>query len=216
MRGLLRKDWYMTLRYGKFFLAFVLIYAVIAAFSEMGMLFSLINVMIGGMLVKTLISYEEQSKWDSMAVYLPVTAECIVAEKYVVGLISVALTSLLTAGTIAAACSLSGRGAVLPFGSHVLLLMGAGTLWLALEMPVLFKFGVNKGRIWFALLTALIAGLIGGAGMAGTGRFGEGLGQTGLSAPALTGSMAAFLAAAAALIALSIRLSVHFFRKREF
>ena len=40
MRGLLRKDWYMTLRYGKFFLAFVLIYAVIAAFSEMGMLFS--------------------------------------------------------------------------------------------------------------------------------------------------------------------------------
>ena len=157
MRGLLRKDWYMTLRYGKFFLAFVLIYAVIAAFSEMGMLFSLINVMIGGMLVKTLISYEEQSKWDSMAVYLPVTAECIVAEKYVVGLISVALTSLLTAGTIAAACSLSGRGAVLPFGSHVLLLMGAGTLWLALEMPVLFKFGVEKGRL--ALIAALVAAI---------------------------------------------------------
>ena len=53
MRGLLRKDGYMTLRYGKFFLAFILIYAGIAALSDMGMLFSLINVMIGGMLVKT-------------------------------------------------------------------------------------------------------------------------------------------------------------------
>ena len=77
MRGLLRKDGYMTLRYGKFFLAFILIYAGIAALSDMGMLFSLINVMIGGMLVKTLLSYEEQSRWDSMAVYLPVRMRSI-------------------------------------------------------------------------------------------------------------------------------------------
>ena len=41
MRGLLRKDGYMTLRYGKFFLAFILIYAGIAALSDMGMLFFL-------------------------------------------------------------------------------------------------------------------------------------------------------------------------------
>ena len=202
MRGLLRKDWYMTLRYGKFFLAFVLIYAVIAAFSEMGMLFSLINVMIGGMLVKTLISYEEQSKWDSMAVYLPVTAECIVAEKYVVGLISVALTSLLTAGTIAAACSLSGRGAVLPFGSHVLLLMGAGTLWLALEMPVLFKFGVEKGRL--ALIAALVAAIALSVLLMSV--------SGGITTPL---ALALFTAACLALFALSMWLSAKILGKKD-
>ena len=209
MRGLLRKDGYMTLRYGKFFLAFILIYAGIAALSDMGMLFSLINVMIGGMLVKTLLSYEEQSRWDSMAVYLPVTAGSIVAEKYVVGLISVALTSLLTAGTIAAGKT------ILPFGTHTLFLMGAGTLWLALELPVLFKFGVNRGRTWFTLLTVLIAGLMGGAGAASAGRF-EGMERTGSHPAALTAVMAAFLAAALILTAFSARLSVRFYRKREF
>ena len=215
MRGLLRKDGYMTLRYGKFFLAFILIYAGIAALSDMGMLFSLINVMIGGMLVKTLLSYEEQSRWDSMAVYLPVTAGSIVAEKYVVGLISVALTSLLTAGTIAAVCGLAGRETILPVGTHTLFLMGAGTLWLALELPVLFKFGVNRGRTWFTLLTVLIAGLMGGAGAASAGRF-EGMERTGSHPAALTAVMAAFLAAALILTAFSARLSVRFYRKREF
>lgn len=192
MRGLLRKDGYMTLRYGKFFLAFILIYAGIAALSDMGMLFSLINVMIGGMLVKTLLSYEEQSRWDGMAVYLPVTA-----------------------GTIAAVCGLAGRETILPFGTHTLFLMGAGTLWLALELPVLFKFGVNRGRTWFTLLTVLIAGLMGGAGAASAGRF-EGMERTGSHPAALTAVMAVFLAAALILTAFSARLSVRFYRKREF
>ena len=217
MKGLLVKDWYMTLRYGKFMLVITVIYAFVSAFSSMALSFGLINVMLGSMLVKTLMAYEEQNRWDCMAVCLPVTAKCIVAEKYVMGLISIAFTAVLTSGVMFAASCLSGRGEGLPFGSNLLFLTAAGILWLSLELPVLFRFGVNKGRIWFVVLVALAAGILGGGG---AGISGMDPAQKEMAAGLVAGmgplAAAVMFVISAGLMLISSRLSVRFYRKREF
>ena len=214
MKGLLVKDWYMTLRYGKFMLVITVIYAFVSAFSSMALSFGLINVMLGSMLVKTLMAYEEQNRWDCMAVSLPVTAKCIVAEKYLMHLISIAFTAVLTSRVMFAASCLSGRGEGLPFGSNLLFLTAAGILWLSLELPVLFRFGVNKGRIW---LVALAAGILGGGG-AGTSGMDPAQKEMAAGLVAGMGPLAAavMFVISAGLMLISSRLSVRFYRKREF
>ncbi|MBQ7840374.1 MAG: ABC-2 transporter permease [Lachnospiraceae bacterium] len=68
MKGLLLKDWYMIVKYGRFFLLFYIMYAMFSVYSEDSVFFILMNVILNSMIVKTLMAYEEQSRWDSFAV----------------------------------------------------------------------------------------------------------------------------------------------------
>lgn len=218
MRGLLLKDWYMILRHWKGMIVFNIIYALIASLSSMAMVFAAMNILLGTMVVKSLMAYEEQNRWDCLAVNLPVTQKQIVTEKYLVGFGGALFTSLLTAGIM----SLVGvfyhgnrEGVMLP---NLLLFVALGMLLLSLELPVLFKFGVNKGRIWFMATVILVSTFVGGM-EALMGGFGADSDErmiasmaSGSALPVLVGAVLIGCAA----VFVSIRISLHFYQKREF
>ena len=216
MKGLLLKDWYMVLRYWKAMFVFNILYAIIAALSSMTVTFAFLNVMLGTMVVKSLMAYEEQNKWDSLAVSLPVTGEQLVLEKYLMGLFGALSSSIITAVIMSSVGIFLKKDIGFPLWQSLLMFVAAGMLLLSVELPVLFKFGVNRGRIWFIAAVALVATIAGGIG----GLLGEILEENQKIPMWLSGSVvpgiviAVILGAAAVLI--SVRLSVRFYKEREF
>lgn len=86
MKGLILKDWYMLLKTMKTMLIFLFIYGIIGSTSDsMRSFFCVFSVVMGSLMVRSLMAYEEQSKWELLAVHLPVTTKQLVLEKYIVG-----------------------------------------------------------------------------------------------------------------------------------
>lgn len=216
MKGLLLKDWYVLRRQWRVMLVFHVIYAGLAAFSGMAFLFAAMNVFVGMLTVQTVMALDERSKWESVAVTLPVTRRQFVLERYAVGLLSGGFIALLTEAVMAAANLLS-PGKARFFGvSGMLTVFACGCLCMALELPVLFKFGTAKGRIWMIAVMAIIGGLTGGAAALtdGANLNSETAGQ--LLAGFSLLSAAGILAAALAVVAVSFVISLKAYEKREF
>lgn len=214
MKGLLKKDWYMTLRYGRILLIFIVFYSICGAFSSSSSFFALFNVLIGTMLVKSLMAYEEQNKWDSLAVGLPVTAKQLVYEKYLVGFIGGTMANAITFLAIWVIKLLTHRNEGSPILPFFFLYFAVAAFYLAVQMPVIFRFGTNQGR-WAFIITVALAAALAGVLQAGLSDV--------LQKPAailagipVSGLLAVLLVIAAAAVLISMKLSVHFYQKREF
>lgn len=169
MRGLIKKDCYLMRAMAG---SYLLIFAVFAVLSLAGAyspsfpasLCALMCIMIP---VNT-FSYDEMARWDGYAAALPGGRDEVVRAKYafalLTGLGALALTVLLTL----AARSLGGGRDGESLGEalvSVVVPAGAGVGMNAILLPLLFKFGAQKGRIYLGAAVGILFGvLLGGAG----------------------------------------------------
>lgn len=214
MKGLLLKDWYMLIKEVRFYLPFTVVYALIAAFSGVPVLFVMVNVMLGSMIVKSLMSREELNKWDSMAANLPVTKKELVAEKYVIGIFSTLVSNIVSFLVLLLTQLVLKKDVGMPLLPFFLIYAGFGIIYLSGELPVLFKFGTANGRIVFMAVVALMAGVSAGISSVlseSAQSAGGVLSQGALTAVGAGLVLFSFLAAA-----VSVRLSVRFYQRREF
>lgn len=208
MKGLLIKDFYSVVSQLKLFVILIIVFALVPGYS-MGA-FAMVY---AALLPVTALAWDEQSKWDGLAKMMPYSKFELVFSKYTVGYISVA-----------AAAALCGAGSFLysllpnnePFSTeNVLTFMFSGAaalLLLALNLPLMFRVGVEKGRLFFGImvgafcaLIAIVSGIIDdGAGIAGFVHSANGAVIT-----------AAMLAAVALINAASVALSIKWYGKRK-
>lgn len=196
MKGLLLKDWYLILRYQRAFLIIVVAFSIGgAAGSEVVSSFSTFYpCLMAGLMVPTLLAYDEKEKWHFYVQTMPVTRTQYVTGKYLFGLcISAAMTLLSAIVMLIAYKGLSGFS--IRFSACLLLQ--------ALLLPFLFWLGAEKGRLIYALVAGIFAALAVGGWMAADLGGGIHFGT------------APLLAAALLLYALSWRLSILLYRKRE-
>ena len=195
MKALLLKDAYVLYKQLKILLL------VLVAFSFMpGMSASLFALVYVIMLPITTLSYDERCRWNQLAAMMPYTTRQIIVSKYLLGYVGMVIVLALTA------ISRLFFGGTDDGGMSVLWFMPCiGALILAFLMPVMIRFGTEKGRLAYILAAALLAGLS------------AGLEPQDL--PALTLSPALLCAAlygvAAVVSLLSIRLSIRFFEKQK-
>lgn len=214
MKGLLLKDWYMLIKEIKYYVPFTLVYALVAAFTGMPVMFVMINVMLGSMIVKSLMAREEQNKWDSMAVNLPVAAKDLVKEKYFIGMICTLGSNAITFLVLLFSRIILERNISIPLFPFFLIYIGFGVIYLAGELPVLFKFGTANGRLVFMAVVALLAG-VSAAISSGLAEEAQSL-ESGIQSGELLGIAVGVIIIAIAAVAVSIRVSVAFYKKREF
>ena len=200
MKALLLKDTYVIWKQMKIFLIIILVFSAIPSGFN-----SAFAVIYAAMMPYTAMAYDERSKWDQMAAMMPYSPRDIVLSKYVFGWLCIAAAALLSALFQGL---LSFLGASL---SLALLAMSAlsGLCVLAITLPVMFRFGVEKGRLAMFLIIFLVCGTAGGIS----------------SITISEGSGAAFavqnllllilLVAAVVLTAVSVPLSVKFYGRRE-
>ena len=167
MKGLLLKDLYMMRKYCRSYLVIVGVFtimAVVLPFVEDGtrstLCLSAYPVLLAGILPVTLISYEEKSKWNQYVGIFPYTKREQVSVKYLDMLavlsIGLSLAAISQGVTLAATASFHWE-------TYILLLEGillTGLLSPCILLPVVFWFGVEKGRIvYFAVLILFFGGI---------------------------------------------------------
>ena len=158
MKALLRKDLYVIL--SQFKILFLVMIVSIAFPSGLFGAFILIyySVMLTTV---SLMSVDEQSQWDSLALMLPYSRGQIVTAKYIMGWlgIAVALVLSLVSQSLYAMAGISDIGSQLP---AVLCLYAAIALAMqAVMLPVNFRFGYAKGRFATILIAVFFGALVG-------------------------------------------------------
>ena len=156
MKGLVWKDIYTLLKQAKFFLLLMVLFACLPGYSM-----SAFAIFYGAMLPITALAYDERSKWDELAAMMPYSVKEIVGSKYVLGLLLVGSISALSI----AARIVTGIIKATPFDAEgimsTVILACLSLVLLMVDLPLMFRLGVEKGRIIYILLTCggVVAGV---------------------------------------------------------
>ena len=157
MKGLLLKDAYTLLKQTGIFVL------MIAFFALFGGATSTFAVVYAGMLPITALAYDERSKWDSLAAMMPYSKADIVLSKYLLGYIGILFAALLSGAAQYVVAALHGAAPTAETLASLLMSCCVALVMLGLNLPVMFKLGVEKGRVAFFVLIALtvMAGMLG-------------------------------------------------------
>ena len=205
MKALLMKDFYTLWRQLKVYL---LVMLVISVFN--GAYGNIFITIWAALLPYTAMAYDERSKWDQMAAMMPYSTRDIVVSKYVMGWLCTAAAALFAMVLQLLQTVLgSPLAAFAPMDN----LMGccASLCVLAVTLPLMFRFGVEKGRLMMFLIIFLVCGSAGALSSIAV--------SVDHTAGGLSGPFAALMAvlpiAAAALTAVSVPLSMKFYARRQ-
>lgn len=165
MKALVMKDAYVLWKQLRIF---VLVLAVMAL---VGGTFNNIFVVVWcSMLPYSAMAYDERSHWDQLAAMMPYSRRDIVLSKYVLGWICMGLSVVMML-LLQVLTTLIGRAG--PEFSMMLTSLFGGFIALAVTLPLIFRFGVERGRmvILIAIFGMAVAG--GAVAEASSGTFGR-------------------------------------------
>lgn len=158
MKGLLIKDFLSLAKQMKFFLLIIIVFACIPGYSFMT--FALVYVT---MLPMSSIAFDERSKWDKLAAMMPYSAMDSVLSKYLMGLILVLSTSVVICFGQAIVRIFTHTSLDGVFFTQLALVICFALIIESIELPVLIKFGVEKGRLLIILFVVIVC--VGGASL---------------------------------------------------
>ena len=202
MKGLMKKEFLMLWRASRAFGLICVVFIAMSAISQDNIIFLFMPIMISGLLPSTLLSYDERCKWQEFSGALPVSRAQLVSAKYLLGLGCMTLILLVT---------LIVHLIVRRFPPQTLLSMlgaiyGLSLFISAVSLPMMFKFGVEKGRLWYYATLVLVGGASGASSGVATDLFSEELPSFLWLIPVL----------GVVIFALSWLLAIRFYQKREF
>lgn len=205
MIGLLKKDLFVAERSGRMLLVLALVFSLIPGMGSFGSTYAM---MLALMMPITSIAYDERCKWDRYAAMLPYTPGQLVWSKYLLAYIY----TLLGGGIIVLGSFLRGLTTSAVDWKETIEMTGLlGIVMLfamALGLPLIYRFGSEKGR--FAMIVVMGVGV--GVAMALMGIWVKLPPLPTLPLP-VTAPLAAALVIAVTYV--SFRLSVRFYRKRQ-
>ncbi len=158
MKGLLIKDFYVSLRTGWLDFVVTVVLGGIIAFGGARPFVFLPAAYLMMILPMTLLAIDERAKWNTYADALPITRTQVVAEKYILTLILSAFSAVVLAVSALIAMINPMLGDERPDLSSFLSTLGCFPLELALTsvcIPFVFKFGFDKGRIAYMFACAM-------------------------------------------------------------
>lgn len=150
MTGLILKDLMNLKKQGKIYLIVVVFYMFFSYQSEDASFLNTMIFLFSAMIPITALSYDERADWDKYALSMSVTRKEIVISKYILGLLCMGVGVILAMlFNIATASKVEVNYSVL-YNSFFL-----GILFLAIVLPILLKYGVEKGRMLMLIVIFL-------------------------------------------------------------
>lgn len=217
MKGLMLKDFYTIVKACKiYFIIVTILLFVTSFFDDIPTFLIFYPCVIAGLFPFTLILYDEKSRWSVYCGTLPCSKAQIVTGKYLT-IMCVQLT-ILTLSGIALAIRLIKTG---DFSASIYLItMGLQVIISlvspSLIFPFVFFFGTEKGRIVYLFSVAIVTAGIVSLSSSDLGLSSSNLGINILSGKIFdSGFMIFLLVAIVLLFALSWRLSIAIYRKKE-
>lgn len=144
MKALIQKDVYVIWKQMRIFIVVILLLSMVN--NTFNAVFLLIW---SSMLPYTAMAYDERSHWNQLAAMMPYSRREIVLSKYVLGWLCMA---------VAGALSLVMQMVIGQFSGHVtsfstlLTSLCLGAVSLAVTLPMILHFGVERGRMIFMVV----------------------------------------------------------------
>lgn len=159
MKGLLLKDWYLTIKYCKAYLFLVIFFSLISVFSDGNVFFLIYPCLMCSIIPVNLFAYDERSHWLQYSDTMPYKREDVVMSKYLIGLlieIPVIILSVIIRGVKMA---VAGSFDIKEIMLLLLALLTVSTVFSSFSLPFVFKYGVEKGRIFYYVMIGVASGL---------------------------------------------------------
>ena len=207
MKGLLLKDFYMLRKYCKVYLLLALVFVFASLSGTQNLFFIFYPCMVCSMLPANLLAYDEKSRWLQYSETLPYSKKQLVSVKYLIGLILQGSMLILTAIVQAIVMHLDHVFDLRNYLVTMMLLLTMALISSSITLPFMFKWGVERGRISYYLMIALVC--FGSVAIANATE--KGL----LAKINPNGVLIAVCLVSIALYALSWCLSIVFYKKRE-
>lgn len=154
MKGLLIKDFYTLTKQLKMFLLLIVFFSFLPGSST-----SSFALVYSAMLPITAMAYDERSKWDKLAAMMPYSARNLVLGKYLLGYICVAAAAVLSFIVKIVFSLYSKEPITVEILIELLPIVCMASLFEAINLPFMFKMGVEKGRlIFFAFIAIIVIG----------------------------------------------------------
>ena len=153
MKALLLKDFYVLWKQMRIFLLLIVVFSALP-----GGYSAIFAVTYAALLPYSCVAYDERSKWDQLAAMLPYTVRDLVLSRYVLGWIAALGTGMLSL-LVQALFSLALHRGFYP--SVTVAAFFACLVTLAVTMPLIFRFGVERGRLIMFLIIFLVCGSAG-------------------------------------------------------
>ena len=196
MSALLLKDFYVLWKQLKAFLVIILVFSAIP-----GGYNTVFAVAYAAMLPYSCIAYDERSKWDQLAAMMPYSTRQLVLSRYVLGWIAAVAACGISLVLQAVFTVLLGSSV---FPASLLVSFFACLSIMAITLPLIFRFGVERGRLLMFFLIFLVCGSAGALG-----------GITESYSGALPSAVWLIVPAALVLTAVSIPLSIRCYARRK-
>lgn len=210
MKGLILKDFINVKGQIVLYLLITVLWIGIGFKWESGSFFSGVMQMFAVMIPLTALAYDEKNHWNRFALTMPVNRRELVQSKFLF-----ALLTMVVVGIVSFAGSLLISGDLEESVIVVLYSCPIGVILNGLLMPVMFQFGVEKGRFVYIGVVALFVLLVFGIG---TSPFADPL--DGVKDSALFhnewGLMGLLWLVAVAVILISMVISGRIYGKKEF
>ncbi|WP_367941959.1 ABC-2 transporter permease [Enterocloster citroniae] len=161
MMGLLIKDLYCLKQNGKSLMFILLIWGLVfLPRDDGGLILISLCMMVSAMHIFTLASYDKQARWDTYALSMPLTRANMVQEKYIMSLLLLVMSAVVSTFVVATAWLIRTGGMEPDFIPSIAatLAVGAGIslFYTALSLPLSMWLGVEKARYIPSVLFALI------------------------------------------------------------
>lgn len=150
MKGLLLKDFYTLVKQLKIVLLFLVIMTVVPGINQ-----SSFAMIYFAMMPITAMAYDERCKWDSLAAMMPYSAKDLMLSKYLLGYIGMGAACVLSIGANFIIKLFQHSSMTMEDALTILLIVCVGVILLAVNLPFIFRFGVEKGRIIFMVIIAV-------------------------------------------------------------
>ena len=145
MLGLLIKDFLTVKQQLRIMLLLLIFYLILGITTNNSSVLWTMFMVISAMLPITTMAYDEKANWDKYALSLPVSRKTIVLSKYLFGIILTLLSMIIAIPFTALMAYLSPEIEI----SILTTIVSIGDIipiFLAVVLPIFFKFGTEKGR----------------------------------------------------------------------
>ena len=144
--GLIRKDVYELIAQARVLLALTASYLLAPLFMDSAKVLGGVAILLLAMLPISALGYDERCKWNRYALAMPLKKRDLFWSKFLLGVIALLLGGLIQL----AAALIAGRGEIV---QSLPLTMLTALCYLAVTLPLMFKLGLEKGRLLLMLLT---------------------------------------------------------------
>lgn len=155
MRGLLLKDFYATRPLFKSLGILLVFYTAVSVISASNSFIMFTTIFIGSSIFFTIFNCDKTGCWDSYVFAMPLSRRLTVISRYIFGGIIIAI-SMLYGGILFFINILKNTYATDEAAMLLITSVALLTIMMVLLFPLLYHFGVDKGRMIFGALFILL------------------------------------------------------------